>query len=272
MRFSARFLFLAAALFLLAGLGSMALRTWRGARAVDSAVEHAALVARETKAQVAEVVARKPELLVELERLQQADQDEQVLALASRYRLADDPDIRRFHARSAQKLSLRQTLERMVALTAEHCQEPQARALLAARFEQAAPWLSAVNPADWVWQRAATAEFVSAIEQRVRSWASLPPPHEQAGEGTAAEAPPTSALEALRGDHIPRISPAVAFALMQGLPVERLLCVWRVGGKIAQSRTPSAAEAPRSFALTLWMAPAATERGMELDVLDLDAP
>ena len=61
------------------------------------------------------------------------------------------------------------------------------------------------------------------------------------------------------------LSPALAYALMQGKPVAPQICVWSVQGEAALGALTQNAAKP--FELTIWMAASATERSMEYNVL-----
>ncbi|MFD2377056.1 hypothetical protein ACFSTJ_20705 [Ottowia pentelensis] len=85
------------------------------------------LLTQETAQLKAELQANKPALLAELQRLQAAGLHQEVLTKASRYRLADDPDVRAIYTRSAQALSLQQTLAKLARLATEHCNDTEVR-------------------------------------------------------------------------------------------------------------------------------------------------
>lgn len=268
MRRSTLLLLCASAVALFAGLAPLATRWYQGY------AEHARIEAqqadlqRQVQAQAAELQARKPEILAELTRLQSSGEHAMVITLAGRYRLADDAEVRAIHARSAQALNLRQTQDRMAALAAEHCTESSTRQMVESLFTEAYPGARMVSAQDWLLQKMVLSEFEEPIRSRVREWASVKPSEHAHSHGHShGHEPKASALDALRGDHAPRVSPAVIFSIMQGLRMEELACVWRVKGKVDLNHDGKSS--PKPFDLVVWMAPSATERGMERDVLSV---
>ena len=268
MRRSTLLLLCASAIALFAGLAPLATRWYQGY------AEHARIKAqqadlqRQVLEQAAELQARKPEILAELTRLQSSGEHAMVITLASRYRLADDAEVRALHTRSAQALSLRQTQDRMAALAAEHCTESSTRQMVESMFTEAYPDARMVSAQDWLLQKMVLSEFEEPIRSRVREWASIKPSeHEHSHADSHSHESKASALDALRGDHAPRVSPAVVFSIMQGLRMEELACVWRIKGKIALNHDGKSS--PKPFDVLVWMAPSATERGMERDVLSV---
>ena len=264
MRRSTLLLLCASAVALFAGLAPLATRWYQGY------AEHARIEAqqadlqRQVQVQAAELQARKPEILAELTRLQSSGEHAMVITLASRYRLADDAEVRALHTRSAQALSLRQTQDRMAALAAEHCTESSTRQMVESMFTEAYPDARIVSAQDWLLQKMVLSEFEEPIRSRVREWTSVKSSEHDHLHSHEFKA---SALDALRGDHAPRVSPAVVFSIMQRLRMEELACVWRIQGKVALNQ--GGKSLPKPFDLVIWMAPSATERGMERDVLSV---
>ena len=261
----------ASAVALAAGLAPMASRWYQEHAQRTRAEAQQAQVRQEAEAQKAELQARRPEILAELTQLQAAGEHDKVLALAGRYRLASDAEVRAIHARSAQELSLRQTLDRMAALAAEHCTEPSARRVAETLFTEAYPDAGAQPAQAWTLQQLPLPEFVEPMRTRIREWASIKPSesheHEHGHGHSHAHEAAESPLEALRGDHAPRINPAVGFAIMRGLRVDGLACVWRVKGEAVIPQNGQNVRKP--FELRMWMAPSATERGLERDVFSV---
>ncbi|HEX7916740.1 hypothetical protein [Rudaea sp.] len=244
---------------LAAGLVPAASR-WYAERQRETAIErqrHAVLA--EAQAQQNELAANKPQLLAELGALQAAGEYEKVLALAGRYRLADDQEVRALYARSAAQVNLRQTLARMAELTQTQCTDRNAVDSVRNAFAQAFPATPPIPAGEWSATRLDTAAFVEPIRERVRALIG------STGNATAHEqARPGSVLDALRGDHPPRLHPAVLHQLMQDTQAQPALCAWRVRGTWATAGNPA-----KPFEVTLWLAPSATERTMTHDVLSL---
>ena len=130
---------------------------------------------KEAEAKKAELQARRPEIMGEINELEAEGEHDKVLALAGRYRLASDAEVRAIHARSAQELSLRQTLDRMAALAAEHCTEPSARRVAETLFTEAYPDAGAQPAQAWTLQQLPLPEFVEPMRTRIREWASIKP-------------------------------------------------------------------------------------------------
>ena len=268
MRRSTMLLLCASALALFAGLAPVAARWYQGYAEQARAETRQAELQKQLQAQTTELQARKPEILAELAQLQSAGEHDKVVALASRYRLADDTEVRALHARSAQALSLRQTQDRMATLAAGFCTESSVRQMAETLFAQAYPAAPKVSAQDWQVQRLGVSAFEEPMRRRVREWGSAKPAeHGHAHGPTGHQGPTVSALEALRGDHAPRVNPAVVFSIMQGLRVEVLVCVWRIKGHAAVN--PDGTALPKPFEMVVWMAPSGTERGMERDVLSV---
>ncbi len=257
----------ASAIALAAGLAPMASRWYHEHAQRARAEAQQAQVHQEAEAQKAELQARRPEILAELTRLQAAGAHDKALALASRFRLANDLEVRAISARSAQELSLRQTLDRMAVLATEHCTEPSARRMAETVFAEAYPEAGAQPAQAWTLQQLALPEFVEPIRTRIREWASIQHSESDAHGHSHTHEAAESPLEALRGDHAPRISPAVGFAIMQGRQADGLACVWRVKGEAAIHEGDQNMHKP--FEMLMWMAPSATERGMERDILSV---
>ena len=260
MRRSALFLFVAALMALFAGGWPLVSRLYEQQVGQYRQQALQQQLQQRAQAQRAELQLRKPDIMAELSRLQAAGAHQEVLALAARYRLADDADIRAVHARSAQQLSLAQTLDRLAELAGQQCTEDAVRGHLEDRFAEAEP--SGARPDSLLWQvkRLEVVGAINPIKARLRTWQSAAPTGHDHAHASAS-----STLELLRGDHTPRLHPAVAFSILQGAPVDRLICVWRVQGRAALG--PLSRGQAKPFDLILWMAPSATERTMEYDVL-----
>jgi len=240
---------------LAAGLVPAASR-WYAERQRETAIERQRrAVLAQAQAQQSELTANKPQLLVELGALQSAGEHEKVLALAARYRLAEDKEVQAFYARSAAQVNLKQALARMAELAQTLCTERNAVDSARSAFAEAFPQAPSISTGEWSATGLDTAAFVESIRTRVRVL-SKGRTHEQAR--------PDSVLDALRGDHPPRLHPAVLHQLMQDTQAQPALCVWRVNGTWGAAGNPV-----KPFEMTLWLAPSATERSMTRDVLSL---
>jgi hypothetical protein len=244
---------------LAAGLVPAASR-WYAEQQREAAIERQRrAVLAQAQTQQGELAANRPQLLAELGALQAAGEHEKVLALAGRYRLADDKQVQALYTRSAAEVNLKQTLARMAELAQAQCTERNAVDSARGAFAQAFPAAPSISTGEWSATRLDTAAFVEPIRARVRALI------DSTGNGTTHEqARPGSVLDALRGDHPPRLHPAVLHQLMQDTQAQPALCVWSVGGTWAAAGNPA-----RPFEMTLWLGPSATERTMTRDVLSL---
>jgi len=233
---------------------------WYAERQRETALERQRrAVLAQAQAQQSELATNKPQLLDELGALQAAGEHEKVLALAARYRLADDKEVQAFYARSAADVNLKQALARMAELAQTRCTERNAVDSARSAFAQAFTAAPSISSGDWSAARLDTAAFVEPIRTRVRALIGSKDKsmaHEQAR--------PDSMLDALRGDHAPRLHPAVLHQLLQDTQAQPALCVWRVSGTWV-----AAGSAAKPFEMTLWLAPSATERTLTHDVLSL---
>lgn len=211
----------------------------------------------------AELQANKPALLAELRQLQAEGLHQEVLAKASRYRLADDPDVRALHSRSAQELSLQQTLSKLARLATEHCNDTEVRRHLQEVMATVQPPGTPSTSSTWTVRRVPADAFIAPIQSQLRAAAAAASStHEAEHEH---DSPPTSVAELFHTDHDAHLHPALAFALMQDHAVDKQICVWNVEGEatlgaLTQNRV-------KPFELTVWMAASATERSMEYNVL-----
>lgn len=214
----------------------------------------------------AELQTTKPALLTELKRLQAEGLHQEVLAKASHYRLADDLDIRALYTQSAQELSLQQTLTKLARLAAEHCNDAAVRQHLETLMSVAQPSGTPANGSSWTVERLDLQEFMAPIRTQLRAAAAAAQkPHQEKHEHAS---PADSVAELFDVDDPPRVHPAVAFALMQGKTVDDQVCAWRVRGKADLGALTQ--NSAKLFDLVLWMAPSATEHGMEYNVLHIN--
>ena len=232
------------AIALSAALAPSALRAWQQHREVQRLEAARAALANETAAQKAALAERRDAVLAELRALQGAGKHDEVMRLASRYRLADDADIQSIFRLSAAAVSQRQTLERMRSLTATQCTADAAIATVKA--------LDAVPvPSDTSGTWSATAlplrDSLGAIRAQIRR--NLDTPRR---EGEAEHTP--------HGEHVPRLHPFVMQSLFDDQEAAVVpACVWRVARQ---------ASAPASAAeWTIWLAPSANERTLDFGVL-----
>ena len=216
---------------------------------------------QETAQLKAELQTSKPALLAELQQLQTAGLHQEVLAKASRYRLTDDPDIGAIYRQSAQELSLQQTLAKLERLAAEHCNEADVRRHLQETMSKVQSAGTASNSSTWTIRRLDTDAFIAPIQSHLRATAARSKETEEHEHDSHID----SVDELFGVDHPARLSPALAYALMQGKPVAPQICVWSVQGEAALGALTQNAAKP--FELTIWMAASATERGMEYNVL-----
>ena len=216
---------------------------------------------QETAQLKAELQTSKPALLAELQQLQTAGLHQEVLAKASRYRLTDDPDIGAIYRQSAQELSLQQTLAKLERLAAEHCNEADVRRHLQETMSKVQSAGTASNSSTWRIRRLDTDAFIAPIQSHLRATAARSKETEEHEHDSHID----SVDELFGVDHPARLSPALAYALMQGKPVAPQICVWSVQGEAALGALTQNAAKP--FELTIWMAASATERGMEYNVL-----
>ena len=220
-------------------------------------------LSQETAQLKAELQTSKPALLAELQQLQTAGLHQEVLAKASRYRLTNDPDIGAIYRQSAQELSLQQTLAKLERLAAEHCNEADVRRDLQEVMAQVQAPGTPSNSSTWTIRRLDTDAFIAPIQSHLRATAAR---SKETEEHEHEHDSHIDSVEELFGvDHPARLSPAVAYALMQGKPVAPQICVWSVQGEAALGALTQNAAKP--FELTIWMAASATERGMEYNVL-----
>ena len=218
-------------------------------------------LSQETAQLKAELQTSKPALLAELQQLQTAGLHQEVLAKASRYRLTDDPDIGAIYRQSAQELSLQQTLAKLERLAAEHCNEADVRRHLQETMSKVQSAGTASNSSTWTIRRLDTDAFIAPIQSHLRATAARSKETEEHEHDSHID----SVDELFGVDHPARLSPALAYALMQGKPVAPQICVWSVQGEAALGALTQNAAKP--FELTIWMAASATERGMEYNVL-----
>ena len=218
-------------------------------------------LSQETAQLKAELQTSKPALLAELQQLQAAGMHQEVLAKASRYRLTNDPDIGAIYRRSAQELSLQQTLAKLERLAAEHCNEADVRRHLQETMSKVQSAGTASNSSTWRIRRLDTDAFIAPIQSHLRATAARSKETEEHEHDSHID----SVDELFGVDHPARLSPALAYALMQGKPVAPQICVWSVQGEAALGALTQNAAKP--FELTIWMAASATERGMEYNVL-----
>lgn len=221
------------------------------------------LLTQETAQLKAELQANKPALLAELQRLQAAGLHQEVLTKASRYRLADDPDVRAIYTRSAQALSLQQTLAKLARLATEHCNDTEVRRHLQEVMATVQPPGTPPTSSTWTVRRVPADAFIAPIQSQLRAAAAAASStHEAEHEH---DSPPTSVAELFHTDHDAHLHPALAVALIQDHAVDKQICVWNVEGEatlgaLTQNRV-------KPFELTVWMAASATERSMEYNVL-----
>ena len=249
---------------LVAGLVPAASR-WYAERNREVAFEQQRRAVRaETEAQTAELAVKKPQVLAELGALQAAGEHEKVLAKASRYRLANDREVQALYAQSAAQVNLKQTLQRMTAFAQAQCTSGNAVESAREAFAQAFPEAQPVVTTNWSAQRLETAAVAQPIRERLRALIDATDKRASLAHGQAQSG---SALDALRGDHPPRLHPAVLLQLMRDTPEFPAVCVWHIAGTwgaAGQAGTPG-----KPFAMTMWLAPSATERTMTRDVLSL---
>ena len=218
-------------------------------------------LSQETAQLKAELQTSKPALLAELQQLQTAGLHQEVLAKASRYRLTNDPDIGAIYRQSAQELSLQQTLAKLERLAAEHCNEADVRRHLQETMSKVQSAGTASNSSTWRIRRLDTDAFIAPIQSHLRAAAARSKETEEHEHDSHID----SVDELFGVDHPARLSPALAYALMQGKPVGPQICVWSVQGEAALGALTQNAAKP--FELTIWMAASATERSMEYNVL-----
>lgn len=222
-------------------------------------------LSQETAQLKAELQTSKPALLAELQQLQAAGMHQEVLAKASRYRLTNDPDIGAIYRRSAQELSLQQTLAKLERLAAEHCNEADVRRHLQETMSKVQSAGTASNSSTWTIRRLDTDAFIAPIQSHLRAAAARSKETEEHEHEHEHDSHIDSVEELFDVDHPARLSPALAYALMQGNPVGPQICVWSVQGEAALGALTQNAAKP--FELTIWMAASATERSMEYNVL-----
>lgn len=216
-------------------------------------------VQTETSVQKAELTASKPRLLAELGALQAAGEHEKVLALAGRYRLADDKDIRAIYARSAAQVGFRQTIERMGALAQAQCTVSAAVESARSAFAEAFPEAS-VSAVGWSARKLDTTAFLPQIRERFRTLFGTAP-----RATDAARDRPGSLLDALRAEP-PRLQPFIAYQLREIEDAMPPICVWQVNGTWAAAGQANTA---KPFEMILWLAPSADEHTLTRDVLSL---
>ena len=129
-------------------------------------------LSQETAQLKAELQTSKPALLAELQQLQAAGMHQEVLAKASRYRLTNDPDIGAIYRRSAQELSLQQTLAKLERLAAEHCNEADVRRHLQETMSKVQSAGTASNSSTWRIRRLDTDAFIAPIQSHLRAAAA----------------------------------------------------------------------------------------------------
>ena len=224
-------------------------------------------LSQETAQLKAELQSNKPALLAELKQLQAAGLHQEVLAKASRYRLTNDPDIGAIYRRSAQELSLQQTLAKLERLATEHCNEADVRRHLQETMSKVQSAETASNNTSWTIRRLDTNAFIAPIQSHLRAAAARSKETEEHEHEHKHDSHIDSVDELFGVDHPARLNPALAYALMQGKPVASQICVWSVHGEAALGALTQNAVKP--FELTIWMAASATERNMEYNVLRL---
>ena len=254
-------LFSAAAITLLIGGWPALSRVYHSYVQRGEQAEQQQQLSQETARLKAELQANKPALLAELQKLQADGLHQEVLAKAARYRLTNDPDIGTLYRRSAQELSLQQTLAKLAGLAAEHCNDTDVRRHLQEVMAKAQSPGTPSNSSTWTIQKLETDAFIAPIQSQLRAAAARP---KDAGEHEH-DSHANSVEELFGVDHPPHLHPALAYSLMQGKPVGPQICVWSVQGEAALGALTQNATKP--FELTVWMAASATERRMEYNVL-----
>jgi hypothetical protein len=246
---------------LIAGLAPSANRWWQGHRQQQRIDDARNKLASEATAARQALATQRDAILAELRSLQAAGQHDAVIALAARYRLADDKDVHAIYQQSANAVSLRQTLERMRALTAAQCQTATAVAAVRQLVQDNHPALRPIDTANWTAAPLPAVASLPAIQQQVRGYLSAPKSEVHSHESS----PPTKPFTAgeLHRDHSPRLQPAVVAQLLDDAAAAAYACVWRVSG--------SAGSPARGFDVVIWLAPAANEKMLDYDVLSARA-
>ena len=241
------------AIALSAALAPSARRAWQQHREVQRLEAARAALANETAAQKAALAERRDVVLAELSALQGAGKHDEVMRLASRYRLADDADIQSIFRLSAAAVSQRQTLERMRALAATQCSADAAIVAVQALDAAPAPAPSA-TAATWSATALPLRDSLGAIRAQIRRALDTP-----RHEGESEHAP--------HGEHAPRLHPFVIQSLLNEQETGVVpACVWRV------ARQASATAPTPTNAWTIWLAPSANERTLDFGVLAAPKP
>ena len=217
-----------------------------------------AAITQETETQQRYVADHKPALLSELAALQQAGKHADVMRLAARYRLANDPDVHAIFVRSAEYISSQQLISRMEQLVAKSCTGIQAMQTASASLSKLFPKVTAASTDGWSTQRLDAGALFPQIRERIKAWQRPPDAFSKLN---------VDALTVLRREHAPRLSPQVQQALLTATGASALTCAWRVDGAWPASAASDAAM--KKFQMVVWYAPSATERTLEHDVLSL---
>ena len=254
----------AAAVALAAGLIPFAQRSWdarKSAQALLSAQRvHATQVAEVealSRTQLEFVSAHKAEILAGLSQQQSAGQHGAVLLEASKYRLANDPDIQNLYRISANEVSNAQLFQRFRDVLLSQCTGIQAQQTAAATMSVVLGSDARTSTSQWQYERLESELVLASIRKRLVELMHATP------DGRAPAGASKGLMQA-RASHSLRLHPLVAGKLLDAAnPAEAaaLVCAWRVRG--------SRADATQAFDLTLWYAPSATERTLEYDVLAL---
>lgn len=250
-------LVVAGAIALSAGLAPSALRYWQTAQQEARAEAARASLAAEKSAQVQALGSQRAAILQEMRQLQAGDKHQDAIALASRFRLAEDAELHSLYQASANLLSFRQTLERMRALTAAQCTSDNAVSAAREVIGENYPSLAATEITGWTAVSLPAATVLPSIQRQVREIGSSSPAGDH--DHRVSSAARTWSPAALHREHPVRPHPAVVSQLLDNAAAELYLCAWRVRG--------AAGSASNRFELDLWMTPAANERMLDYGLL-----